>query len=367
MALMFSRLAHNFAKNGYFPTDEATLERCLQALDTSAAQVNMLDPCCGEGVALAKCKRHFEEAGAKTHAYGVEYNKERAWHAKELLDVVAHADIHDMAIKVRQFGLLFLNPPYGDLVTDTAALSDKEGGRKKFEKVFFQKAHPWLAFDGILILIVPHYVLDAEFSNWIAKSYSDVRVFLAPEQKFKQCVIFGKKRKADRLDAKLAERLTAIGTGDLPPELPEHWTDSLYAVPEALGVPHFVAARLNAGELVQELDKVHKSTLWPQFKHRFGGQVSDVRPPLRQLSDWHLALALAAGQISGVVTSSAGRVLLIKGDTFKGKTEKVTYEETGKDGDMREIRTFTDKFVPCIRAFDFTPNSALYGHLVTIQ
>ena len=32
MALMFPRLARNFVKNGYFPTDEPTLERALYAL-----------------------------------------------------------------------------------------------------------------------------------------------------------------------------------------------------------------------------------------------------------------------------------------------------------------------------------------------
>ncbi|NJO23850.1 MAG: phosphatidylserine decarboxylase [Sphingomonadales bacterium] len=44
------------------------------------------------------------------------------------LDTVAHASIHDMAIKTRQFGCVLLNPPYGDLVTDKAGLSNKEVG-----------------------------------------------------------------------------------------------------------------------------------------------------------------------------------------------------------------------------------------------
>ena len=35
MALMFPRLARNFAKNGYYPTDEASLERTLSALAPS--------------------------------------------------------------------------------------------------------------------------------------------------------------------------------------------------------------------------------------------------------------------------------------------------------------------------------------------
>jgi len=363
---MFSRLAHNFAKNGYFPTDEVTLGRILQAIDTNADSVAILDPCCGEGVALAELKNHLQEADAAVQAYGVEYDAERAWHAKQLLDVVAHADVNDMSIKVRQFGALFLNPPYGDLVADTAALDQATGGRKRLEKEFFKRSHPWLAIDGVLVLIIPHYVLDSEFAAMIAKAYKDVRVFMAPEQKFKQCVILGIKRRSDRLDPALATRLEASGSGELPPELPDVWSEPLYLVPQVRDVVHFVASRIEARELADELLRIQRSTLWSQFATEFGGTVQAHRPPLRNLTDWHLALALAAGQISGVVTSKLGRVLLVKGDTYKDRASKVTYEETGTKGEMREVRTFTDKFVPAIRALDFTPG-AMYGHLVTIQ
>ena len=47
MALMFPRLARNFVKNGYFPTDEPTLERALTALasaEASAGPLCILDP-----------------------------------------------------------------------------------------------------------------------------------------------------------------------------------------------------------------------------------------------------------------------------------------------------------------------------------
>ena len=366
MGLMFPRVAKNFAKNGYFPTDEVTLARTLQAIDTSADSVALLDPCCGEGVALAELKHHLQEAGAAVQAYGVEYDAERAWHAKQMLDVVAHADVHDMAIKTRQFGVLFLNPPYGDLVADTAALDAASGGRKRLEKVFFRRAHPWLAVDGVLILIIPHYVLDSEFAALIAKSYKEVQVYMAPEEKFKQCVIFGVKRRTDRLDPALASQLEAVGQGQLPPVLPEHWSAKQYAVPALREAVHFVASRIEAKELEAELLRTYKSTLWPQFATQFGATTQVHRPPLRNLTDWHLALALAAGQISGVVTSKFGRVLLVKGDTYKDRTLKVTVEEVGAKGDTREVRTFTDKFVPAIRAIDFTAG-AMYGHLVTIQ
>ncbi|EMR0711643.1 class I SAM-dependent methyltransferase, partial [Pseudomonas aeruginosa] len=51
MALMFPRLARNFARNGYFPTDEVTLERALQALTPApSGRMRICDPCAGEGV-----------------------------------------------------------------------------------------------------------------------------------------------------------------------------------------------------------------------------------------------------------------------------------------------------------------------------
>jgi Uncharacterised methyltransferase family (DUF6094) len=365
MALMFSRLAHNFAKNGYYPTDEVTLARILAALHTQADAISLLDPCCGEGTALAELKHHFEPF-AKSLAYGVEYDAERAWHAKQLLDSVAHADIHDMAIKVRQFGLLFLNPPYGDLVADKAALSDTAPSKKRLEKVFYYKAHPWLAVGGILVLIVPHYVLDTELAQSISRQYSDVRVFMAPEDKFKQCVIFGIKRLSERADSMVCDQLEAIGCGQLPEVLPEHWTDSLYQVPATQDNLHFIAARINPLELADEIQRIAATSLWPQFERQFSQQIQTHRPPLCSLSQWHLALALAAGQLSGVVTSKSGRRLLVKGDTYKDKVLKVTIEETGKEGELREVRTLTDRFIPSIRAIDFTPGG-MYGHLVSIQ
>jgi hypothetical protein len=366
MSLMFSRLANNFSKNGYYPTDGDTIERTLGALDGSGQHIAALDPCCGEGTALAEVKHYLTQAGANVQAYGVEYDAERAWHAKTLLNTVAHSDVHDMTVKARSFGLLFLNPPYGDLVSDKAQLSATSGGRKRLEKIFFQRCHPWLAIEGILVLIIPAYVLDAEFAMMIAKSYRDVRIYMAPEQQFKQCVILGIKRRSDRLDAKLAEQLEAVGCGQLPEVLPAVWPHEKYVVPECKETPTFVVARINAQELQRELVLWKQDTLWPQFSQHFSATLRKHRPPLRALSNWHLALALAAGQVSGVVTSKVGRVLLIKGDTHKARSLRVTMEESGKKGEMREVRTFTDRFVPTIRAIDFSPG-AMYGNLVTIQ
>jgi hypothetical protein len=104
--------------------------------------------------------------------------------------------------------------------------------------------------------------------------------------------------------------------------------------------------------------------LWHGFDARFGRAESAHLRPLRDMTRWHLALALAAGQVTGVVRSPAGRVLLIKGGTFKQK-ERSTTIETDADGNVSETVALTDRFVPVINAIEFTPGRL--GRLVTIR
>ncbi len=217
-----------------------------------------------------------------------------------------------------------------------------------------------------MVLIIPHYVLDKEFSGMIARNFESVKVFMAPETRFKQCVVFGVKRRSDGVDPHIQKMLEACGVGELTPELPEYWQNPPYCVPEAGDKEmRFTSIKIDGPQLQVELDRLANSTLWPQFNLRFGLANEKQRQPLRALTDWHLALALAAGQISGVVESMSGRKLLIKGDTFKQRDLAVTYDQNA-DGTASEIRTFTDKFVPAITGIDFTPGAS-YGDVVKIR
>ena len=366
-ALMFQRLARNFAKNGYFPTDAETTARILTALEScTQGTMRILDPCCGEGVAVAECKAHL--GTDRTEAFGIEYDEERAWHSKGLLDRCIHGDFQNAIVGKRQFGLLFLNPPYGDLVADhSGGLSDGKG-RKRLEKLFYGLAHPLLAFGGVMVLIVPQYTLDREFCGLIASHFDRVRVYRAPEQQFKQIVVFGaRKRTADHaavpeIKAKLE---AAVALGEQLQTLPEQWTEEPYRVPAATTADaKFVCGTIDAKQLAHEVG--HLPTLWDQFGLRFGQFAQPHRRPLRALSRWHLALALAAGQVSGAVQAKDGRVFIIKGDTHKEKEVKVDVEE-GEDGKLSEVRILTDRFVPTIRAIDFTPGSASFGEVIMIR
>ena len=192
MALMFPRLARNFVKNGYFPTDEPTLERALNALMPSDGPMCILDPCAGEGVAIAEAAHALGRE--QTKAFAVEFDAERARHARGLVDHCLHADLMDTMISKQSFGLLWLNPPYGDLSKDVNGNIGYQGqGRARLEKLFYQRSLSLLQYGGVLVFIVPGYVLDAELVGWLTRHYTDLRIYRAVETQFKQVVIFGRR------------------------------------------------------------------------------------------------------------------------------------------------------------------------------
>ncbi|MCD5972551.1 DUF6094 domain-containing protein [Pseudomonas quasicaspiana] len=370
MALMFPRLARNFAKNGYYPTDEITLERTLQALAPAiAGTMRIFDPCAGEGVALAEVAHALDRDRVQT--YAVEYDQERARHARSMLDQVLHSDLMDTMISRQAFGLLWLNPPYGDLVADHSGASQYQGsGRRRLEKLFYQRCISLLQYGGVLVFLIPHYVLDDELCGWLCNHFTSLRIFSAAENQFKQVVIFGirVRRQHQARSSQLAgirEHLRSIGSGtDVAPELPEQWLDEPYSViPTSTEIQHFYRVTLEPDQFSQEIYRL--KGLWSDFTLHFSQHGMQPRPPVKALSQWHLALALAAGAISGVVTSGSGRVLALKGDTYKEKTHKAEFSED-EEGNVSEVRILTDRFVPVIRAWDLTPGSPLLGRVLTI-
>ena len=84
------------------------------------------------------------------------------------------------------------------------------------------------------------------------------------------------------------------------------------------------------------------------------------------LSQWHLALSLAAGQVTGVMHSQDKRTFIIKGDTHKERTTTISLEELS-DKETIDVTTHLEKFVAVIRAVDMTPNSPTFGDVMTIR
>lgn len=376
MSLMFSRLARNFIKAGYFPTDEETLGRLIPMLRCDHGPARLLDPCCGEGTALADIAHGLRESAPDNppaiETLAVEFDAERAWHAKTILDRVIHADVNDVVIGPRSIGLLFLNPPYGYGVADNAGRSAGEiNGEKaeRLERTFLRLATPLLAYGGVLIYIIPHYALDEQIRAHLARNYVNLRVFMAPERRFKQCVVVGVRRRSGNPAKAVLDMLDrAQSAEDGAPMLPDtdSWVDEPYQVPaiEPGKEPNFHAVRIDAPQLSEELNRLSHSLLWEQMNSHFGQHQVACRPPLREMTPWHLALSLAAGQINGRIQSVGGRQFLVKGDTFKSKDRKVT-TETNEKGNVTQTVTMLDKFVPVINAIELTPDERL-GQIVKI-
>lgn len=369
MALMFPRLARNFVKAGYFPTDEPTLERALNALAPGDGPLCILDPCAGEGVAIAEAAHALGRE--QVTAYAVEYDQERANHARLMADHCLHSDLMDTVISRQSFGLLWLNPPYGDLSKDANGNIGYDGkGRARLEKLFYQRTLQLLQYDGILVFIVPSYVLDQEMVGWLTRHFADLRAYRTVDTQFRQVVVFGRRIRQRELageDTKSARaRLMQIGLGEIEAdELPPEWPLPPYVVPVTPAEPeHFYRISLEPAQFADEAHRLQG--LWPSFETHFGAAQQSLRPPARALSQWHLALALAAGAISGVVQSRTGRTLAVKGDTHKQKSTSTEYRERD-DGSIAETRILTDKFVPVIRAWDMTPDSATFGRILTIH
>lgn len=144
--------------------------------------------------------------------------------------------------------------------------------------------------------------------------------------------------------------------------------DCCYEVPPAAVKPFKpLCFEVSADVLAEELPALHGQTLWPHFGHWFGAHlVQEKRRPLCALGQWHSALALAAGQVSGIVTAADGRRLLVKGSTHKTKMV-TTAEEYDAQDRLVVTTTALDRFVPSIRAVNLTKGSPEYGEVLTIR
>lgn len=372
MALIFQRLARNFIKNGYFPTDELSLTRILSHIAPAEEHglIRLLDPCCGEGTALAELAHHLKGLGATVYSAGIEYDKQRAYHAKTLLDTTIHADFEHCVVTKEQFQVLWLNPPYGDRLA-THLTEKTSSGRDRLEKVFLKNAISSLSFGGLLIYIIPYYVLDKDLSRQLVRYIKDIEVHRLPEAQFKQIVVTGYRKRVDQVssgDSEALSLLLAVGEDRLAAN--ELCDSKMPTRRVPICSADTLKRKLEFKTCIPDKDQVAEVVkknpcLWADFQQLFCRSGVDIRRPCRKLSDWHLSLTLAAGLVSGIVTSPGGRSLLVKGGTYKTKDRVVTQDIDDK-GQVTEVVTATDRFVPIIKAIDVTPGDR-FGSIITIR
>lgn len=243
-------------KMGYYPTPP----RVVAMLSTwfgSSQPFAALDPCCGEGRALAD----FLQCRHGAAGYGVELDRARAMEARRRLRRVLHTDAFFIRTSHEAFSLLWLNPPY-----DTGEAED--GRRERLEVRFLRDMHVYLKPGGVLIYIIPEEQLTEKVAKMLTYRFSDLRAFRFPDPEFGeygQVVVLGGKKPAPAAEPESAEALARAATdGALPPLEPA--PDPAYAIPSS-----DPEVRIFRGMVLSEEDvmsALRDSRLWSRVRER---------------------------------------------------------------------------------------------------
>ena len=159
----------------YLPSYGPTIAGLAQLFDNigqlrDLAPLRLIDPCAGEGDALRTLadalRTEYESttgrriAKKQIETYGVELDTERARKARRKLKRVVQTDYFNTLVTPEAFNLMLLNPPY-----------DYDADYKRLEQRFLVRATQLLTAGGILIYMVPRYVLNTS-AKFLARNYS---------------------------------------------------------------------------------------------------------------------------------------------------------------------------------------------------
>ena len=298
----------NRVRMGYYPTDPEHVQMIKRAVAFPEETVNLIDPCCGEGLALAALA-----AGENAVTYGVELDETRAEEAQNHLKRVGFGSFFHSRISQ--------GPPYLSV------------GSRRMEKAFLADSMRLLVDGGLLIYIIPYYRATPDVCRVLCENFENLRVFRFTGKefdRFKQAVFLGTRK--PQTEPKKAQRLSEfmLLPESLPPlsELPER----AYPLPAAAKpVEVFKGEKFNVAELAVQL-KSSKS-----IDRLFENRTLDNRSrrPLLPLNLSQIGLVGASGLMNGLVECDTPHV--IKGRVVKEKKNQIGDEDVYGKVKIREI------------------------------
>ena len=278
---------------GFYPLPIPEAERIRKFLRFPDQRCSVLDPCIGEGVALAEISRE-----AKAIRFGIELDAQRAALARSSADDVIHGNCFDVQCPVESLSMIYLNPPY-----------DFEIGEEKsqrMERLFLEHVYRWLKRGGVLVVVIPGSSI-SECSQILSFQFRDVRVYRLTEPesvKYKQIVVMGVRRTRNERDRLQDSEITrarmwfeslARDPGKAPPLPPN--PDHQYVVP--LGEPVRLVYRGLPLDQIEDL--LPRSSAYRLASGVLFAQQADVSGrPLTPLHGGHVGLLCTAGMLNGV-------------------------------------------------------------------
>ena len=311
----------NRARMGYFPTDLSHVKMLKDAIVFPGEPVNLIDTCCGEGIALQAFSK-----GIQARTYGIEIDEVRGEEAGRRLQRVGFGSFFHSRISLNAFQGLWLNPPYLSVPS--------ENGTRRLEKSFLADSMRLLQIGGIMIYIIPYYRATPDVCRVLCENFTDLRVhkFIGKEfERFKQVAIIGRRierREAEKMAKKLSEYM--LDADKIPPitDLPKN----CYEMPAATKkVELFKGAVFNVSELAEQLKKS------PSTQRLFEDRTLDNRKlsPLLPLNLSQVGLVGASGMMNGLVECDTPHI--IKGRIVKEKKTKIGAEDDKGKTAIREI------------------------------
>jgi hypothetical protein len=285
---------------GFYPLPIPEAERIRRFLVFPDKQSCALDPCVGDGAALAEIA-----SDKNASRYGIELDAGRADQARTKEIEVIHGNCFDVQCPVESFSLIYLNPPYDFEISEERS--------QRMEKLFLEHVYRWLKPGGILVLIVPARRI-ADCTVLLSRGFRDIRVYRLTEPesvRYGQVAVFGVRRtrqERDRLrDAEIIQAQLWLASVEREvqklsplPQEPDH----LYAVPpsDRVGMVH------RGLPLDQIEDLLPKSSAYRQASAiLFAKQADLTGRPLTPLHGGHVGLLCTAGMLNGIFGEGESR------------------------------------------------------------
>lgn len=296
-------------KMGYYPTPQNTLEHIINKLSFSTGAV-IIDPCCGEGIALNAMK-------AKT--FGIEPDTQRAEKACDNLEKVICGSIFEAIIRPLEcFSMLYLNPPY-----------DWQDG-ERMEYLFLKQSHKWLKQGGVLVYVVPEYVIEVKkIQSWISRHYEDIRICKFTREDypaFRQVALFAQKKETEKEEF------------PYPPYPHIEDTDFSFTVPDGENPLVFELEGIRPEDINSYTKTAEKNIL--ETLNGVQSSTSQVLSPLFPLRRGHLVSLLMSGVLNGELKDG----MVFKCFTERRQSTRIE-EEAGKE-------ITTDTYVSGIRVIE---------------
>jgi hypothetical protein len=370
-------------KLGHYPTPPpvaSLVARYLKAVYEDAC-FRVLDPCVGDGTAIkiivdTMRTQHERENGRwcefKVETYGIEPQVMLAQVAADRLNHLLQTSFFSTTLSNgestdRGWQFIYLNSDYDEDTEQT----NTTGRKNRLEFTFLQRATLKLCPGGILVWVIPQYILRRPgVAKFLAEHYDQMHCVRFPDEmwrppesreevsmygQFKQVVLFLQKRDQvvptePDLMARIEEwgnqgdRLSIIGTEEDKPQ---------YEIPNApySQLRYFLNGAFDPDEAARQVGTFKASTKRPEL----GAWASDdywtarfpnprkvglaVGHPMHKFKKGYLVVFAVAGLVNrAVLIGQNGRRILVK-----GVTRKTTHYNKTED-DVEIIEKVTDKF-----------------------